>query len=86
MNSTLAVDGLYLLFSQVIQGDPDFECGPTVPFQPNDPVFGGLQEFISNSLLKSTLKFAIKNGSLDVVLSEKDWQSRAFQFFIGDVH
>jgi hypothetical protein len=42
-----------------------------VPFEPNDPnYYGGLQEFISNSLLKSTLRYAVRNGSLDVVLTE----------------
>lgn len=61
MNSTLAEDGLYLLFSQVINGDDEFECGPPVPQVPSDTsVFGGLQEFLSNSLLKSTLKYALK--------------------------
>ena len=43
MNSTLAEDGLYLLFSQVIQNDPDFECGDPVPQIPDDPSFGGMQ-------------------------------------------
>jgi hypothetical protein len=57
-----------------------------VPQVPDDPQFGGLQEFISNSLIKSTLKYVIKNGSLNVVLSQEFWQSRAFQFFMGDVH
>jgi hypothetical protein len=60
MNSTLAQDGLYLLFSQVIQGDPNFECGEPVPQMPDDPIFGGLQEFISNSLIKSTLRYALR--------------------------
>lgn len=86
MNSTLANDGLYLLFSQAIIGDPQFECGEPVPQVPDDPVFGGLQEFISNSLIKSTLKYALKRRSLDVILSQEFWQSRAFQFFMGDVH
>ncbi len=87
VNSTLAQDGLYLIFNQVINGDEDFECGPPVPQVPSDTsVFGGLQEFLSNSLLKSTLKYALKQGFLDVVLTQEFWQSRAFQFFIGDVH
>lgn len=70
MNSTLAEDGLYLLFSQVTIGDDEFECGEPVPQVPDDPVFGGLQEFLSNSLIKSTLKFALKKGFLDVILSQ----------------
>ena len=32
INSTLAKDGLYLMFSQMIEGDDDFECGEMVPF------------------------------------------------------
>jgi hypothetical protein len=43
MNSTLAQDGLYLVFSQVIHNDEAFECGEPVPQTPDDPVFGGLQ-------------------------------------------
>jgi hypothetical protein len=44
MNSTLTEDGLYLLFSQVIENDEDFECGDPVPFEPNDPsIYGGMQ-------------------------------------------
>lgn len=71
MNSTLAENGLYLLFSQVIQGEEDFECGEPVPFEPNDPsAFGGMQEFLSNSLLKSTLRKAIHQGALDVNLTQ----------------
>ena len=49
-------------------------------------MFGGMQEFISNSLFKSTLRYALKNQKLDVVLNQEFWQSRAFQFFMGDVH
>jgi hypothetical protein len=87
MNSTLAEDGLYLLFSQVIQDDPDFECGDPVPSEPNDPkTFGGMQEFYSNSLLKSSLRYALHQQALDVNLTEEFWQSRAFQFFVGDLH
>jgi hypothetical protein len=88
MNSTLADDGLYLLFSQRIQGYEGFECGDPVPFEPNDPkVYGGMQEFYSNSLIKFTLRHAISvQQALDVVLTEEFWQSRAFQFFMGDLH
>jgi hypothetical protein len=71
MNSTLAKDGLYLIFSQKIIGDDDFECGPPVPQVPSDTsIFGGLQEFLSNSLLKSTLKWGLKKGFLDVILTQ----------------
>lgn len=71
MDSKLVEEGLYLLFSQVTQGDERFECGDMLPFMPEDPkAFGGAQEFISNSLIKSTLRYAIDRGSLDVVLTE----------------
>lgn len=87
VNSTLTDQGLYLLFSQVIQDFEDFECGDPVPFEPNDPAtYGGMQEFLSNSLLKSTLRHAIRKQALDVNLTTEFWQSRAFQFFVGDLH
>ena len=71
MNSTLAEDGLYLIFSQKIDGDDQFECDPPVPQVPSDTsIFGGLQQFLSNGLLKSTLKWALKKGFLDVVLTQ----------------
>ena len=54
---------------------------------PNDTkVFGGMQEFYSNSLLKSSLRYALHQKALDVNLTEEFWQSRAFQFFVGDLH
>lgn len=86
LNSSLA-QGLDLLLSQAIQNDPKFECGEKVPTEPqNETVYGGLQEYISNTLIKSTLRNAINKGFLDVVLTEEFWQSPAFQFYMGDVH
>jgi len=41
---------------------------------------------MSTKLLKSTLHFALTNKFLDVSLTEIDWQSRAFQFYMGDLH
>ena len=32
------------------------------------------------------MRAAVKNGSLDVILTDEFWQSRAFQFFVGDLH
>lgn len=52
----------------------------------NETIYGGIQEFTSNSFLKSTLKYAIGEGFLDVVMTEENWQSPAFQFFVGDLH
>lgn len=44
VNSTLVDSGLYLMFSQKIDGFSNFTCGDAVPFVPNDPsVYGGLQ-------------------------------------------
>ena len=57
-----------------------------VPFEPQDSAYGGSQEYISNSLLKSTLKYALKRGEIDVSLTQEFWQSRAFQFYMGDLH
>ncbi len=37
------------------------------------------------ALLKSTAKYALKNNFFDVILSQQDWQSRAFQFCTGDL-
>lgn len=62
--------GLNLLHSLTIPNYPKFECGD-VPNDPNDPnIFGGMQEFYSNNLLKSLVKYAIEQGFLDVVLTE----------------
>lgn len=41
---------------------------------------------MSNKLLKSTLRYALEGGFLDVTLDENNWQSRAFQFYMGDLH
>lgn len=58
-----------------------------VPFEPFDTkTFGGLQEFVSNSLIKSCLRYAVNLKALDVTLNEEFWQSRAFQFYVGDLH
>lgn len=86
IDNILTDDGLYLLFNQEIIDYEDFECGE-VPFEPNDPAtYGGMQEFLSNGLIKSSLRYAIKQKALDVKLTEEFWQSRAFQFFVGDLH
>lgn len=59
------------MLSETTRDDPKFVCGPKVPSKPDDTtVFGGLQEFISNSFLLSTLRYAIDKGFLDVVLTE----------------
>jgi hypothetical protein len=50
-------------------------------------VFGGVQEFISNSFLKSTLINALKEEKfLDVLMTQPYWQCQAFQFCVGDLH
>jgi hypothetical protein len=41
---------------------------------------------MSNRLLKSTIHYALEQGFLDVTLTEDNWQSRAFQFYVGDLH
>jgi len=48
--------------------------------------YGGTQEYISNTFFKSALKYALQGHSLDVTLSQDNWQSRAFQFYVGDLH
>jgi hypothetical protein len=83
----LSKDGLTLILSQVIKSDKNFECGKKVPVEPeNLSKYGGTQEYISNTFFNSTLKYALQSHSLDVTLSQDNWQSRAFQFYVGDLH
>ena len=48
--------------------------------------YGGIQEFISLSVFKNTLKFGIEAGILDTVLNKQNWESRMFQFYAGDLY
>lgn len=86
MDHALSSSGLNLLLSQTITDYAKFECGKKVPNVPDDPIFGGMQEFISNSFLKSALQYSIEKGFLDVNMTQEFWQSRAFQFRMGDIH
>jgi len=36
-------------------------------------------------LIKSTARYALSKGLFDVILSKEEWQSRAFQFYVGDL-
>lgn len=49
-------------------------------------VYGGVQEFITFDVYRNTLKYAIDNGQLDALLDRKNWESRLFQFFAGDLY
>lgn len=49
-------------------------------------VYGGIQEFITFDVYKNTLKYAIENGQLDADLNRKNWESRFFQFYAGDLY
>ena len=45
-----------------------------IPHQNLNPkIFGGVQEFISLSVFKNTLKYAIEKGVLDTVLNKQNW-------------
>lgn len=80
-------DGTTLLTSQVIIDDPLFECGPEMPSRPKDTsIFGGKQNMISNSVLRSTVKYILNKGFFDIKLKQQDWESRAFQFCVGDLY
>jgi len=52
----------------------------------NPDVFGGVQEFITFDVYRNTLKYAIDNGQLDTLLDRKNWESRFFQFYAGDLY
>lgn len=69
INATL-LKGLDITLSQTIQNDTKFECGDKVPTEPEDErKYGGLQQYISNTFLKSTLKNNLNRGNLDVTLT-----------------
>ena len=87
IENSLTKNGLSLLLSQSIMDEPSFECGGKVAEEPESvSKYGGTQEFISNIFFKATLKYALQHHSLDVYLSQDNWQSRAFQFYVGDLH
>lgn len=63
--------GLDITLSQVNQNDSKFECGEKVPeFPENETKYGGIQEFISNTYVRSILRNVINKGNLDVKLTE----------------
>lgn len=37
-------------------------------------------------IFKNTFKYAIDNGALNTDLNRKNWESRFFQFFAGDLY
>lgn len=49
-------------------------------------VYGGIQEFVTFDVYKNSLKYAIDNGQLDTDLNRKNWESRFFQFYAGDLY
>lgn len=80
-------DGTTLLSSQVIEDDPLFECGPEIPSQPRAvDTFGGKQNMLSNSVLKSTVRYILNKGFFNIKLNQQEWESRAFQFYVGDLY
>lgn len=52
----------------------------------NPKIYGGIQEFVSFDVFKNSLKYAIDNGYLDIDLTRKNWESRFFQFYAGDLY
>lgn len=41
---------------------------------------------ISNSILKSTVRYILKKGFFNIKLNQQEWESRAFQFYAGDLY
>lgn len=78
--------GFILRFAQSIPDLENFDYGEEVPYDPQDPnIYGGHQSYMNIALLKETARYALHNGFFDVILSQQDWQSRAFQFYVGDL-
>ena len=67
----LEKQGLSFTYVTQIRDYKDWECGPVLPRENLNPkTFGGVQEFISLSVFKNTLKYAIEKGLLDTVLNK----------------
>ena len=49
-------------------------------------VYGGVQEFITFDVYRNTLRYAIDRGQIDATLDRKNWESRFFQFYAGDLY
>ncbi len=79
--------GLSFTFVTEIKDDTKWECGATIPHTNLDVnKYGGIQEFLSLSIFKNTLRYGIEAGVLDTVLNRKTWSSRMFQFCAGDLY
>lgn len=79
--------GITLLYIASIKDYPDWKCdnhAPTFPLNPK--VYGGIQEFITFDVYRNSLKYAIDNGYLDVELDRRNWESKMFQFYAGDLY
>lgn len=79
--------GITLTYISKIKNYTNWTCeyeAPVLPFNPQ--VYGGIQEFITYDVYKNVLKYAIDNGQLDVDLNRRDWESRFFQFYAGDLY
>ena len=46
----------------------------------------GSQEFITFDVFKNSVRYAIQKGALNTDLNRKNWESRFFQFFAGDLY
>ena len=83
----LEKDGLSFTFVTEIKDDNKWECGPAIPHENLDVnKYGGIQEFVSLSIFKNTLRYGIEAGALDTTLNKKQWSSRMFQFYAGDLY
>jgi hypothetical protein len=49
-------------------------------------LFGGIQEYLSLSILENTVRYAAQRGVLNTLLTRESWESRAFQFYAGDLY
>lgn len=41
---------------------------------------------LSNSVLKSSVRYILNKGYFNIRLNQEQWESRAFQFFAGDLY
>lgn len=49
-------------------------------------IYGGIQEFLSFSLISNTVRYSYQKGYLDSHLTRRSWESRFFQFYAGDLY
>lgn len=81
------IDGFELYYRTLIEGWNTSDCTSAIPeTHESYDLYGGIQSYISMDLPRHIARYNLQKRWLDTLLDGGDWETNAFQFYVGDLY